>query len=183
MSDHAPSALDVAKLRKNGDSNQLKHNFRARDVSSSNNVWNLCSSCCFLFEKCGRDGAARGAWEREIVNTFRVGWHFAHLFFWHPSLHSIQIVSGHGGWQEPHRWFVYELFSEKKEHRKLHFNCTSAHGLLVCPRRGTPKAAQNYVSERTDSRNVFSTKRKALPSSRDNHTEGFGAINRLIHRN
>ena len=30
-------------------------------MSSSSNVWNLCSNCCFLFEKCAREATSLGA--------------------------------------------------------------------------------------------------------------------------
>jgi len=30
-------------------------------MSSNSNVWNLCSNCCFLFEKCAREAASLGA--------------------------------------------------------------------------------------------------------------------------
>ena len=41
--------------------NKLKQHFRAQDISSSSNFWNLCSNCCFLFEKCAREAASLGA--------------------------------------------------------------------------------------------------------------------------
>ena len=65
---------------------KLERRLGETKTSSSNNSWNLCSNCCFLFEKCARGkGGLSGGLGKGDTLSFSLGRAFLlHLFCGHP---------------------------------------------------------------------------------------------------
>ena len=80
VSDHQLCALDIDSsfvnhfVWKNCNGNKYKQHFRAHDMRSSSNFWNLSSNCCFLFEKCAREAASLGASGHVHSSLFAIKW-------------------------------------------------------------------------------------------------------------
>ena len=101
-----------------------------------------------MFEKCASEGAVRGAWEGAAHANFAL----AGILFYLSLLHSFSIqktiiYATLVAETAPGRDLLVFVFRKSSETRKVRFDCTSAYGLHASPRRGAPKAAQNYVNK------------------------------------
>ena len=67
---------------------QLRQRFRTQNTSSSNNVWNVYSNCCFLSEKSAREEVCQGGLGKGDTSSLSLGRALFYTCVWgHPFLH------------------------------------------------------------------------------------------------